>query len=104
MGAAAHEVVADLAQGLPRRLSSPAERLNGARSNPAAQHREARVPSECGWDDPSCSGPASRPGTVSLGHHRIWFERTPGVQAPRPGGAAPTAGGESYIRIISRAS
>jgi hypothetical protein len=39
MGAAAHEVLDDLVQGLPKRVSSPAERLKGARSKPFAQHR-----------------------------------------------------------------
>jgi hypothetical protein len=83
MGAAAHEVVDDRAQGLPRRVSFPAERLRGARSNPSAQHREGSVLSECGRADPSGGGPGSRPGTVSLAHHCVWFGRTPGAQAPR---------------------
>jgi hypothetical protein len=89
MGAAAHEVVDDLAQGLPRRVSSPAERLKGARSTPAAQHCEGCVPSGSERADPSCGGPGSRPGTVSLAHHCVWFGRTLRVQAPPPGSAAP---------------
>jgi hypothetical protein len=80
MGVAAHKVVDNLANSLPRCVSAPAERLIGARSNPAAQHREGSVPSECGWADPSYSGLASRPGKLSLGHHRVWFETTPGVR------------------------
>jgi hypothetical protein len=57
MGAAAHEAVADRAQGLPRRVASLAERLKDARSNLAAQQREGSVPSGAGRADPSCGGP-----------------------------------------------
>jgi hypothetical protein len=64
MGATAHEAIADLAQGLPRRVSSPAKKLKGARSDPAAQPREGSVLSGSGRADPSCGGPGSRPGTV----------------------------------------
>ena len=69
MGAAAHETVADRAHSLPRRVSSLAERLKGARSNLAAQPREERVPSGAGRAETNCGGPRSKLGTVSLTHH-----------------------------------
>jgi hypothetical protein len=93
MGALAHKVGADLAQGLPRRVSSPVERLQGAGSNPGADHREGSVLAGSGRADPSCGGPRSRPGMVSLTYHCIMVGITHGVQAPHPGSAAPVAGG-----------
>lgn len=89
VGAAAHQGVADLAQGLPRRVSSRAERLRGARSNLAAQQREGSVPSGAGRADPSGGGPEPRLGTVSLAHQCAWLERSAGVQAPRLERTAP---------------
>jgi hypothetical protein len=57
--------VADRAQGLPRRVSAPAERLKGVRSPPAAQPREGRVLSGAGRAAPS-GGPGSRPARGRL--------------------------------------